>query len=42
MGCGNEDKPGTGNTPGWALQDKDEIVYDPRGFQKLCLTRNNK
>ena len=41
MGCGNEKNLGTGDTPGWPLQDKDEIVDDPRGFKKLCLRRNN-
>ena len=41
MGCGNESKPGTGNTPGWPLQEHDEIVNDPRGFKKLTLSRNN-
>jgi len=41
MGCGNESKPGSSNTPGWPLQAKDEIVNDPRGFKKLTLSRNN-
>jgi hypothetical protein len=41
MGCGNESKPGSSNTPGWPLQAEDEIVNDPRGFKKLTLSRNN-
>jgi len=40
QGCGFEKTPGAGDTPGWKLRDKDEIVTE-RGFNKLHLTRND-
>ena len=42
IGCGVESEPDSCDTPGWKLQEEDEIVYDTRGFKKLSLKRNNE
>ena len=41
-GCGTEKTPGKGDTPGWKLQDRDVISKDQRGFNQLCMKRNNE
>jgi len=40
-GFGVEETPNTGDTPGWPLQDKTTISSDQRGFDELCMKRNN-
>ena len=40
-GCGIQDKE-TGKTPGFELRDKDAIIVDEKGIQRLQLKRNSK
>jgi len=42
MGCGEEDIPNSGKTPGWKISSNDVIEKDGRGFKKLLLRRNHK
>jgi len=41
MGCGEEDIPNSGKTPGWKISSNDVIEKDGRGFKKLLLRRNH-
>lgn len=41
-GAGEEMTIGKGDTPGFQLRDKPEIIHDPRGFDRLELPRNHQ
>lgn len=41
-GAGEEKTPGVGDTPGFVLRSEPVIVSDPRGYNRIELSRNHK